>query len=95
MVREVNLKKSYVNFFIKNKHVYFKESCLIPKKSTKLLFTNSGMNQFTNYLSNKKNSFFKKIISLQKCVRLGGKHNDINTVGFDQTHHTLFNMLGN
>ncbi|QPJ58462.1 hypothetical protein E5P55_00535 [Candidatus Pinguicoccus supinus] len=95
MLVEINLKNSYKNFFIKNKHILFKNSSLIPKENINLLFTNSGMNQFTHFLSQKNNSFFAQIASVQKCVRLGGKHNDMNTIGFDQTHHTLFNMLGN
>ncbi|WGH26010.1 MAG: alanine--tRNA ligase-related protein [Candidatus Shikimatogenerans bostrichidophilus] len=89
------IKNKFLNFFKKEGHKIFKSSSIINKnnKNNKLMFVNSGINQFINFFFKKKPKYLK-IANIQKCIRITGKHNDFNVVGYDNLHHTMFEMLG-
>ena len=90
-----NIRESFREFFKKQNHVEVPSSSLIPRDDPTLLFTNSGMVQFKNYFTGQESPVNKNIISIQKCLRAGGKHNDLENVGKTPRHHTFFEMLGN
>jgi len=81
--------------FIKNQHIKHKSSSLVPHNDPTLLFANAGMNQFKDYFTGKATPTQRRAVTIQKCVRAGGKHNDLENVGFTARHHTFFEMLGN
>lgn len=89
------VEELFLDYFDKNNYTKVKESSVIPSDNDKsLLFVNSGMVQFKDIFLGKKKYDNKKICNSQKCIRVGGKHNDLDEVGFDSYHHTLFKMLG-
>ncbi|CAN5391228.1 alanine--tRNA ligase [soil metagenome] len=89
------IRQLYFDYFSKNGHQVAASSSLVPENDPTLLFTNAGMNQFKNlFLGLEKRSYTRAVTS-QKCVRAGGKHNDLENVGFTARHHTFFEMLGN
>ncbi len=90
-----NLRKEFLRFFQDNDHEVLPSSSLVPHNDPSLMFTNSGMVQFKNYFTGKETPKFTKITTCQKCVRAGGKHNDLENVGHTPRHHTFFEMLGN
>ncbi len=85
----------FLSFFEKNGHASVKSSSLIPKGDPTLLFTNAGMVQFKGVFLNEETRDYKRAVSCQKCMRAGGKHNDLENVGRTARHHTFFEMLGN
>ena len=89
------VKSKFVNFFKKNNHIYVKSSPIVNNFDFSLMFTNSGMNQFKDIFLNNEIPIYKRVISIQSCLRISGKHNDLNEVGIDKYHHTMFEMLGN
>ncbi|MGD6858453.1 MAG: alanine--tRNA ligase [Enterobacteriaceae bacterium] len=89
------IKKMFLDFFLKKDHTFIKSSSLLIPCNKNLSFTNSGMNQFKNIFLGLENFNSPKVVTLQRCVRLGGKYNDLNTVGYDSDHLTFFKMLGN
>ncbi|HSW76133.1 MAG TPA: alanine--tRNA ligase, partial [Candidatus Saccharimonadales bacterium] len=94
-MKSLELRNKFFNYFIKHGHEKVASSSLIPAGDPTLLFTNAGMNQFKDvFLGNEKRSY-KRAVSIQKCVRAGGKHNDLENVGFTQRHLTFFEMMGN
>ncbi|QJC32319.1 alanine--tRNA ligase [Enterobacteriaceae endosymbiont of Donacia dentata] len=95
MKNKINVSEMFLNFFHKKKHKIIESSSLIPYDDTSLLFTNAGMNQFKKYFLGYKKSPYSRITTIQKCIRVGGKHNDLKNVGFTNRHHTFFEMLGN
>ena len=91
--REV--RSTFINYFKKQHHQPVSSSRLIPENDPTLLFTNAGMNQFKNVFLGLESREYKRAVSSQKCVRAGGKHNDLENVGQTARHHTFFEMLGN
>jgi len=89
------IRSDFVNYFVKNHHLAVPSSSLIPHDDPTLLFANAGMNQFKNQFLGIEDKGYKRAVSSQKCVRAGGKHNDLDNVGFTARHHTFFEMLGN
>jgi len=95
MMKSSEIRNQFVNYFKKNNHTYVPSSSLIPENDPTLLFANAGMNQFKNAFLGLESRGYTKAVSVQKCVRAGGKHNDLDNVGFTARHHTFFEMLGN
>jgi alanyl-tRNA synthetase len=89
------IRETFLNFFAKNKHKVVKSASLLPKDDPSLLFTNAGMNQFKNTFLGLEKRSYKRAASVQKCMRVSGKHNDLEQVGKTNKHHTFFEMLGN
>lgn len=89
------IRHRFVEYFKKQGHEHVQSSSLIPEDDPTLLFANAGMNQFKNAFLGIEQRPNKRAVSVQKCVRAGGKHNDLENVGFTARHHTFFEMLGN
>jgi alanyl-tRNA synthetase len=90
-----DVRRAFLDFFGRNGHKEVASSSLVPQDDPTLLFANAGMNQFKDYFTGKREVVFKRATSSQKCVRAGGKHNDLENVGRTARHHTFFEMLGN
>ena len=95
MMKNSEVRSAFINYFKKNQHEVVASSSLIPENDPTLLFTNAGMNQFKNLFLGLEKRNYTKAVTSQKCVRAGGKHNDLDNVGFTARHHTFFEMLGN
>ena len=89
------VRDAYLNFFAERDHRIVPSSTLVPADDPTLLFTNAGMNQFKDPLLGRSDPGYKRAVSSQRCVRAGGKHNDLENVGYTARHHTFFEMLGN
>jgi alanyl-tRNA synthetase len=89
------VRKTFLKFFEERGHRAVRSSSLVPANDPTLLFTNAGMNQFKDVFLGLEQRDYKRATSCQKCVRAGGKHNDLENVGFTNRHHTFFEMLGN
>ena len=89
------IRKTFLNYFEKNGHKIIPSSSLVPDNDPTLMFTNSGMVQFKNIFTGAETAPYKRATTSQKSVRAGGKHNDLDSVGYDVRHHTFFEMLGN
>lgn len=89
------VRETFLNYFKQRGHTEVTSSPLLPAEDKTLLFTNAGMNQFKNLFLGTEKRSYTKACSSQKCVRAGGKHNDLENVGFTTRHHTFFEMLGN
>jgi alanyl-tRNA synthetase len=89
------LRQSFVRYFERQGHQAVPSSALIPQADPTLLFTNAGMNQFKRVFLGEESRPYKRAVSVQKCLRAGGKHNDLENVGYTRRHHTFFEMLGN
>ncbi|MDC6482165.1 alanine--tRNA ligase [Pelagibacteraceae bacterium] len=90
-----DVRRKFLNYFKKNNHKVIESSNLVPNNDPTLMFTNSGMVQFKNVFTGLEKKPFKLATTSQKCVRAGGKHNDLENVGYTPRHHTFFEMLGN
>jgi len=90
-----NIRSLFLNYFLKNNHKIVESSNLVPNNDPTLMFTNSGMVQFKNVFTGLEKKNYQRAVTSQKCVRAGGKHNDLENVGYTPRHHTFFEMLGN
>jgi alanyl-tRNA synthetase len=90
-----DIRASFLDFFQTRQHTVVPSSPLVPRNDPTLLFTNAGMVQFKNVFTGAEKRAYKRAASSQKCVRAGGKHNDLDNVGYTSRHHTFFEMLGN
>jgi alanyl-tRNA synthetase len=90
-----DIRASFLNFFARNAHTVVDSSPLVPRNDPTLLFTNAGMVQFKNVFTGLETRPYTRAVTSQKCVRAGGKHNDLDNVGYTARHHTFFEMLGN
>ena len=90
-----DVRKKFLDYFKKNNHKIVESSNLVPNNDPTLMFTNSGMVQFKNVFTGLEKRDYKTATTSQKCVRAGGKHNDLENVGYTPRHHTFFEMLGN
>ena len=90
-----DIRSTFLNFFERNGHRIVESSPLVPRNDPTLMFTNSGMVQFKNLFTGVETRDYNRATTAQKCVRAGGKHNDLDNVGYTARHHTFFEMLGN
>jgi alanyl-tRNA synthetase len=95
MNRAHELRQGFIRYFEQHGHRAVPSSSLIPQADPTLLFTNAGMNQFKRVFLGEETRAYKRATTVQKCLRAGGKHNDLENVGYTRRHHTFFEMLGN
>lgn len=95
MLTSEEIRKEFLDFFQSKKHEIVPSAPIVVKNDPTLMFTNAGMNQFKDYFLGNKKSPYPRIADTQKCLRVSGKHNDLEEVGVDTYHHTMFEMLGN
>lgn len=94
-MKSQQIRKKFLDYFASKNHRIVKSSSLLPKDDPTLLFTNAGMNQFKNVFLGLEKRSYQRAASVQKCMRVSGKHNDLEQVGKTSKHHTFFEMLGN
>ncbi len=94
-MKSAAIRKIFLDYFVQNNHTLINSSSLVPLNDPSLLFTNAGMVQFKDVLLGLEQTDYKQAVSCQKCLRAGGKHNDLDNVGYTRRHHTFFEMLGN
>ena len=90
-----DIRSGFLDYFVKNGHEAVASSPLVPRNDPTLMFTNAGMVQFKNVFTGLEKRPYARAVTAQKCVRAGGKHNDLDNVGYTARHHTFFEMLGN
>src|SRR6202049_1386746 len=95
MLTGSEIRRKFLDFFVQQGHREVHSSSLAPANDPTLLFTNAGMNQFKDVFLGLEKRDYRRAASSQKCVRAGGKHNDLENVGYTRRHHTFFEMLGN
>lgn len=94
-MKTADIRSAFLDYFNRNGHEIVDSSSLVPADDPTLLFTNAGMNQFKDLFLGKESRAYQRATTSQKCVRAGGKHNDLENVGYTARHHTFFEMLGN
>lgn len=95
MMTSAEIRKKFLEFFESKGHTIVPSAPIVVKNDPTLLFTNAGMNQFKDYFLGNKKAPYPRVADTQKCLRVSGKHNDLEEVGVDTYHHTMFEMLGN
>src|SRR3954470_20985108 len=95
MMKASEIRQQYLDFFRSKQHSIVPSAPIVVKNDPTLLFTNAGMNQFKDYFLGNKIAPSPRVADTQKCLRVSGKHNDLEEVGVDTYHHTMFEMLGN
>jgi alanyl-tRNA synthetase len=95
MMTSAAIRQQYLDFFKSKEHAIVPSAPIVVKNDPTLLFTNAGMNQFKDYFLGNKKAPYNRVADTQKCLRVSGKHNDLEEVGVDTYHHTMFEMLGN
>ena len=95
MTSSNDVRATFLDYFARNGHTVVESSPLVPRNDPTLMFANSGMVQFKNVFTGQEKRAYTRATTAQKCVRAGGKHNDLDNVGYTARHHTFFEMLGN
>ena len=95
MMKSADIRDAFLNYFASKQHSIVPSSSLVPGNDPTLLFTNAGMVQFKDVFLGAEKRDYNRAVSSQRCVRAGGKHNDLENVGYTARHHTFFEMLGN
>ena len=95
MMKSAEIRQHFLDFFKAKSHQVVPSAPIVIKNDPTLLFTNAGMNQFKEYFLGNKTAPYSRVTDTQKCLRVSGKHNDLEEVGVDTYHHTMFEMLGN
>ncbi len=95
MMKSAEIRKAFMEFFQSKEHTIVPSAPIVVKDEPTLMFTNAGLNQFKDYFLGNKKSPHARVADTQKCLRVSGKHNDLEEVGVDTYHHTMFEMLGN
>ncbi len=95
LLTAAKIRQRFVDFFVERGHTHVPSSSLVPQDDPTLLFVNAGMNQFKDVFTGREQRPYSRAVTVQRCVRAGGKHNDLDNVGFTPRHQTLFEMLGN
>src|SRR6202020_2884106 len=95
MASSNDIRATFLDYFARNGHQVVESSPLVPRNDPTLMFANSGMVQFKNVFTGQEKRQYVRATTAQKCVRAGGKHNDLDNVGYTARHHTFFEMLGN
>ncbi len=95
MMTSAEIRKKFLDFFVSKGHTIVPSAPIVVKNDPTLKFTNAGMNQFKDYFLGNKKAPYPRVADTQKCLRVSGKHNDLEEVGVDTYHHTMFEMLGN
>ncbi|MEY1661619.1 alanine--tRNA ligase [Isoalcanivorax beigongshangi] len=94
-MKSAEIRQAFLDYFARQGHAVVPSSSLVPENDPTLLFTNAGMNQFKDLFLGRESRAYTRATSSQRCVRAGGKHNDLENVGYTARHHTFFEMLGN